>query len=163
VTAHQRNPLDPLVEVLIYAPIGLLYERDQVLPRLVTRGRSQVQLARVLGQLAVKQGQHAVEDRLGDLVGLAAGGLARALTDLGARVGLAPPPAGVGSPPPAEPPAEALAVAALPIAGYDRLPAREVIPLLAELTPEQRRVVRDHEMAHRGRKTVLHQLDRLGV
>ena len=49
----------------------------------------------------------------------------------------------------------------LPIAGYDDLTAREIIPLLEDLTPEQRARVRVHEEANRNRKTVLAKLDRL--
>ena len=54
----EDNPLEQLIELLIYAPIGLLYEYPEVLPRLIKRGRSQVQLAKFAGQLALKQQQH---------------------------------------------------------------------------------------------------------
>jgi hypothetical protein len=243
----ERNPVDQLVELFVYAPIGLLYERDDVLPRLVTRGRSQVQLARVVGQLAVRRGQGQLEERLTEVLGPSGAGLAKLLTEVGALIGLAPPPehetsrpggatsgpgdaAGGGAvvapsvdlavvdevpapsggtaaeePPAAaddtpvddtavddtaadadvagtspgawpagtageEPPVTRRAPGAtaaprpsLPIAGYDQLRAREVIALLVELSPAQRRVIRDHELSHRGRKTVLHQLDLLGT
>lgn len=172
----ERNPVDQLVELLVYAPIGLLYERQDVLPRLVTRGRSQVQLARVFGQLAVRQGQHVVEERVGEVLAPAGGGLARILTDLGSLVGLAPRPgdgdgapeqaltAGAISAPDGEPGGPEVADtidAPLPIAGYDQLPARTIIPLLGDLSRSQRRVVRQHEETHRRRKTVLGQLDLL--
>jgi hypothetical protein len=236
-----RNPLDQLVDLLVYAPIGLLYERDDVLPKLVTRGRSQVQLARVLGELAVRRGQGQLEDRLTDAFGAPGAGLAKLVTELGSLVGLAPPAdpdAGTTTPgedptagsragggdaarssaagaatgsgpalgtaaeePPAAWPAEVLAAdgggtvvgtaaeeppaipaataveeppatlaattggtarSSLPIAGYDRMTARAIVPLLVDLSPSQRAVVRDHELANRGRKTILHQIDRLG-
>lgn len=171
----ERNPVDQLVELLVYAPIGLLYERDDVLPRLVTRGRSQVQLARVLGKLAVRQGQHAVEERVGEVLAPAGGGLARIITDLGSLVGLAPRPSDGDAAPDQAPTAVPTGAddehggpqvadtidAPLPIADYDQLPARTIIPLLADLSRSQRRVVRQHEGTHRRRKTVLGQLDLL--
>lgn len=172
----ERNPVDQLVELLVYAPIGLLYERDDVLPRLVTRGRSQVQLARVLGQLAVRQGQHAVEERVGEVLAPAGGGLARIITDLGSLVGLAPRSTDGDAAPDQAPTAVPTGAdddehggpevadtidAPLPIAGYDQLPARTIIPLLADLSRRQRQVVRQHEETHRRRKTVLGQLDLL--
>lgn len=173
--SEDRNPVDQLVELLVYAPIGLLYERDDVLPKLVTRGRSQVQLARVLGQLALRQGQNTLEDRVGQVLSPLGGGLARLVTEVGAAVGLAPPstpPA--GRPDPASEPSTTAADdapadarvadtidAPLPIAGYDQLPARTIIPLLADLDRRQRRVVRQHEERHRARTTVLNQLDLL--
>jgi hypothetical protein len=171
VTEPERTSVDQLIELIVYAPIGLLYERDEVVPRLVRRGRSQVQLARVLGQLAVRRGQTQLEDRVGDVVGVAGGQLARAVTELGSRVGLAPPgPSPAEAPPQTEPvvaatgpDADVAPAGPLPIARYDELRARDIIPLLGDLTPRQRRVVRDHEVATRGRKTVLYQIDQLGI
>ncbi len=49
----------------------------------------------------------------------------------------------------------------LPIANYDTLSAVQIVPLLAELSPEEREAVRAHEEAHRGRRTVLGKLDQL--
>lgn len=180
-----RRAVDQVVDLFVYAPIGALYERDELLSRAVRRGRSQVQLARVLGQMALRQGQQGTEGRLGEVLGPAGSGLARAVTELGALLGLAPPRAEGAEP---GPPPEALAALeadpgaparpepvlapsagpepgvapALPIADYDQLPARVIIPLLVDLTPEQRRMIRAHEVQHRGRKTVLGQIDRLG-
>lgn len=187
MSGQERSPVDQLVELLLYAPIGLLYERDEVLPKLVTRGRSQVQLARILGQLAVQRGQGAVEDRLVDVLGTAGTGLAKAITELGVAVGLAPPDAAGSTPTPptastpgpapTTPATDGVVPAAtpagvadgadeapprpLPIAGYDTMAARDIIPLLADLSPAQRLVVRDHERANRGRKTILHKIEQL--
>ncbi len=105
------NPLDQLVELFVYAPVGLLYEYPEVIPRLVKRGRSQVQLARLLAQMAANQARSGagttgglppldtlaavVAPGLGQAAGAACNLLARLVTDLGAAVGLAPqqPPA----------------------------------------------------------------------
>lgn len=189
------NPLDQLVELFVYAPVGLLYEYPEVIPKLVKRGRSQVQLARLLAQMAANQARAGgggsgrpagmapldtlaavLAPGLGEAAGAACNVLARLVTDLGAAVGLAPQqaspeqaPHGTAAPggePVAERPAEPMDDAAvgsspLPIAGYDSLTAREVIALLGDLTPDQRRRVRLHEQSHRGRRTILARLDQL--
>jgi hypothetical protein len=191
--AEPGKSLELLVEALVYAPIGLLYEYQEVLPQLVKRGKSQVQLARLLGRAAADRSQGDLVGTVGDVASVASSLAAKLVTDLGAQIGLAPhPPAPTGASGQtidredvvvggdeagrgdgvaggevasggdeivggdAEP-----AVQPLPIAGYDRLTARELIPLLDELSPTQRDRVRAHEAANRNRKTVLAKLDRL--
>lgn len=177
----ERNPIDELVEMFVYAPIGMLYEYDEVIPKLVKRGKSQVQLARLLGRMAVSD---TGQDVVGKVAGGVASSLARQITDIGAAIGLAPPADDAGSddsppPPPApappaienetpsgdaEPEAEPEAddePVQLPIAGYDDLTAKEIVGLLEDLTADQRDRIRAHELANRARKTVLGKLDRL--
>ncbi len=178
----EANPIDQLVDLFVYAPVGLLYEYPNVLPKLIKRGKSQVQLARVVGQLAVKRGNASVS--ADDVAGVAATLVGRAVTEIGAAIGLAPdendetpppPPRAPASPPP-PPAAETPAVdddepveeaveeekpSPLPIANYDDLKAREIIPLLDSLSAGQRDAIRAHEEAGRSRKTVLGKLDRL--
>lgn len=86
----RESPIEQLLELLVYAPVGLLYEYEEVLPKLIRRGKSQVQLARVLSEMAVQRSQGGAEDALGDLVSVGAGLLARLVTEAGAAVGLAP-------------------------------------------------------------------------
>lgn len=155
--AEDRSPTDHLVDLFVYAPVGLLYEYRDVLPKLIKRGRSQVQLAKLLGTMAAKQGQRTVNDRLDGAVDGAASTVAQGITEVGARIGLAPEsPRAAQTPEPAAPPSEPL-----PIAGYGDLTAKQIIPLLVDLTPQQRRRIRSHESAHRARKTVLAKLDAL--
>lgn len=45
------------VDLLVYAPIGLLFDGATLLPQLVERGRSQVSMARLIGRFAVGQGR----------------------------------------------------------------------------------------------------------
>ncbi len=173
---NDSSPVEQLVELFVYAPVGLLYEYDKVLPQLVRRGKSQVQLAKVLGQMAAKQGQNQFPGPLGELIG----GAATLLGQATASPPSAPPETKVaraatarrGSPPssrlqpdvevePAEAEPTAEVDEQLPIVGYDDLRAREIIPLLADLTPTQRERIGDHERANRQRKTVLAKLDSL--
>ncbi len=130
------NPLEQLLELLVYAPIGLLYEYPEVVPKLIKRGKSQVKLARVLGQMAANQARAGAGGsgsssssssssaggtgmRPEDVVGAAWTILARAITEVGANIGLAPPKAdraGTGSPASA-PPAPARPAPASPDSG----------------------------------------------
>jgi len=175
---QDQDPIDQLVDLFVYAPIGLLYEYDEVMERLVKRGKSQVQLARVVGQLAMS-GRRAAGDA-NDVADVASTVVTKVVTELGTLFGMsaeqstpeAPstdprqptageadePPTVVATPELAEP---AESAPSMPIANYDDLKAKEIIPLLGSLSEEQRAVVRVHETGNRARKTVLAKLDRL--
>lgn len=227
------NPLEQLVDLLVYAPVGLLYEYQEVIPKLVKRGKSQVQLARLLARMAASQarpGGPVAPPRIDEVANVAWTVLARAITEIGSNIGLAPPgPSSSRQPPPARtsrpedvevpdqalpspeappgddalpspeappspdalpaeealpllggapPPPEgrpvplrpgatggvattASGTGPLPIAGYDALTARDIVGLLGDLSARQRVRVRQHETAHRGRKTILAKLDQL--
>lgn len=185
---EQPNPVDQLVDLFVYAPVGLLYEYQDVLPKLVKRGKSQVKLARVVGQMAMNRGS---ADSFNVLAEGLAGMVARQITDIGAAIGLAPSeesdesPEDRQPPPPtaALPPGPAADGAAedldtgneagrdtaasepearpLPIARYDDLTAKEVIELLGDLEPTQLGRIRSHESSGKARKTVLAKIDRL--
>ena len=168
------SPVDQLLDLLVHAPIGLLYERDKVMETVVKRGRSQVQLARLMAGMARQQVD--VESKLIEAAGAAGSVVAKGITDVGARLGLAPQPVtGTDVPAarvtpeapapepstPGTPMAESVPVAVLPIAGYDELRAKDIVGMLADLTADQRAAVRAHETATRARKTVLGKLDQL--
>lgn len=166
--ADDRSPVDQLVDLFVYAPVGLLLEYQDMLPKLIKRGKSQVQIAKVVGSMAAKQGQRAVNGRLEDVVDTASSSVAQGITDVGAMIGLAPAASGKSERPAA---ASGSAVSgdidggaptrALPIAGYDDLRAKDVVALLVDLSPKQRARIRAHESAGRGRKTILAKLDSL--
>ena len=172
----ERTPIDDLVDLFVYAPVGLLYEYDEILPQLVRRGKSQVQLARVLGSMAANQRGAAPMNVVVEAV---ASMLAKRITEIGASIGLAPPVSDESSSTePAPSPADDHPSdgrdrdddepidpgdAPLPIASYDSLTAREIIGLLDELDDGQLARIRAHEEANRARKTVLGKLDRLST
>lgn len=97
MTETNENPLETLVDLFVYAPIGLLYEHEDVLPQLVKRGRSQVQLARVVGQMALKHnvaGRRSPAAQIGQLqvpIEALASVAAQVITEIGSTIGLAPP------------------------------------------------------------------------
>ncbi len=105
------NPLEQLIELFVYAPIGMLYEYPDVLPQLIRKGRSQVQLAKFFGQMAARQRGASVAEQAipgADTAGAAgaqaadavARVAARFITELGSQIGLAPPSPGSESEPP---------------------------------------------------------------
>ncbi len=90
---EQRSPLDQALDVVFYAPVGLVLSAGEEVPRLAERGRAtvsgQVAMARLMGRFAVAQGQREA--------GKAVRQAARLLSDLGVlpsdrgdRVGEAP-------------------------------------------------------------------------
>ncbi len=174
----QDNPLEQLLELMVYAPVGLLYEYEDVLPQLIRRGKSQVQLARVFGQMAANQqrqgnGRSGAEAAVSGLASMVAKMASEALScgPEDASEAEVEPTTGVRKPssapeaPEAESDDDAAPAAddatALPIANYDALTAREIVSLLPDLTAPQRDQVAAYEQTHRARKTVLGKLERL--
>ena len=159
-----KKPLDQAVELAVFAPIGIALEAKRLLPTFVERGRTQVQVAKLLGQLAVAHGKNEATKKLGDLQGqagafaaeLGLGGTpTRSATDEAAeRVA----DASIVAPTPIR---SSAAAATLTIADYDSLAASQVIPRLAGLAPAELEAVRTYELAHRGRKTILGKITQL--
>ncbi len=90
-----RNPIEQAVEqaldAFVYAPIGLVFDGPSLFPTLVERGRNQVQVARMMGKMAVQMGQSEAEKRMAAAEG--------PLREVLVAAGLAPP-----VPPPAAQP-----------------------------------------------------------
>jgi hypothetical protein len=165
----ERGPLERLLDVAVYAPLGLVMTLDEVLPQLVERGHQQVNMARMFGQFAVQTGGKEARKRLekvsAQVTELVAGAIAPPAAP--------PPPA----PPPARPaaaerplravPDDALDDGPVPEAGhlgipeYDLLSASQVVPRLAGLAGDDLEAVRRYETAHRGRKTILARIAQL--
>src|SRR5918995_4151044 len=59
------DPGEQLLDVLVYAPLGLLMEARDLVPKLAEKGRQrmggQVTVARMIGEMAVRQGQRRAE------------------------------------------------------------------------------------------------------
>lgn len=163
--SEQRSPVDQLLDLLVYAPVGIAMAVRDELPRLVEKGRSQadsqVALARMLGQMAAGKGQQEI---------------ARMLNEIWSRVS-----GGTGTPedpsPPAEPspPTEPAAAPTRPasghstkpsasdlsIPGYDALSAPQVVQRLSGLSPEELEAVGAYEAATRHRQTILGRIAQL--
>ena len=159
--SEQRDPIETLLDLLIYAPLGLVTQLDDLLPGLIERGRSQAVLSRTIGEFAVRAGSEKVQ-------GQAEGAqkqletMLRSLLDLAASR-LAPEHAEQAEGPPATASTEEAAAETgdLPIKNYGTLKAAEIVPMLATLTADQRAVIAGHEASTRNRRTILNRIQQL--
>jgi hypothetical protein len=78
-----------------------------------------------------------------------------------AAAGPAPAPEPVRAEPPPDAGAPAPLAGTLAIPAYDSLSASQVVPRLSGLSPAELEAVRDYEVAHRGRKTILNRVAQL--
>ena len=144
--SEPRDPVDQLLDVFVFAPLGLVTSIREFLPQLAKKGRQQVASARTVGQYAIHQEAPKLLNRI-------------------RPTPPPPPPEGVAAPTRAEvetPPAPAPAsagprpdVSTLAIPGYDTLSASQVVQRLAGLSRDELEAVRAYEEAGRARKTVL--------
>ena len=156
-----KGALEQLIDLAVFAPIGLLMSFDEVLPQLVEKGHQHVQVARFFGRMAVRTGSEEARRRMGDArPGRTSG------PDRSARVvPLRPVPSPADEAPvarkpsgPVEPSPDA---STLGIPDYDVLSASQVVPRLPGLSADELDAVRRYEAAHRGRKTILAKIAQL--
>jgi hypothetical protein len=172
-----KTPIEEAVEravdVFVYAPIGLLFEGASLLPQLIEKGKSQVTVARMMGQFAVTQAE-------GEAGKLANRFQDQAIELLARFGGSTQPPEPVVAAPsstdgdlaagePAVDPVVAadraagasIDAATLAIPDYDGLSASHVVNRLAGLSDDELEAVRLYESANRGRKTILSKVAQL--
>ena len=190
--SDQQDPFEQLLDVVVCAPLGLLLSARDLVPRLAEKGRQHLgpraTAARMVGEMAVNQGQRGVEHLVrrgrreaGHLFADRSPGPTGRAPASSAPTG----ETGNGSAPPApssraRPAARDVSVAApaqigdagapattrpdvseLAIPGYDTLSASQVVQRLEGLTPDQLEAIRSYEQARRGRKTVLNRIAQL--
>jgi hypothetical protein len=67
----EKHPTDHLLDLFVYGPLGFVLEADEVVPKLVERGRatvgSQMGTARFIGQVVVGQGRKELDRQLARL------------------------------------------------------------------------------------------------
>jgi len=175
-TSKGKTPLEAMLDLAVYAPLGLLVSVTEDLPALVEKGRQRVTLARMMGQMAAPQIQNE------------AGKLVQGVLDRLMPPGPPPRPPAPGDPVPHLSPtneerprpngsvrsngngatpavrlvsADPVASAGLAIPGYDSLSAMQVVQRLPGLSSEELDAVRGYEARHRGRKTILNRADQL--
>jgi len=159
----QSDPIEQLLDLLVYAPLGLVTQLDELLPGLIERGRSQAVMARTIGEFAVRAGSEKVQGRA-DGAQKQLETIVRSLLDLAAsRLASEPtqqePTATTDEPVDGRTTAED---SELPIAEYDQRKAAEIVPLLAKLSAEQRSVIGEYEALNRNRRTILNRIQQLG-
>lgn len=163
----RKRPLDQALDLVVYAPIGFALEARRLLPSFVDRGRSQVQMTRMIGRFAVQQGQQVAEKRLAkvqDRADAVLGDFARRGDGATAAVDETGPIAAdaTANGPVAAATAQSGAGAAeLAIPDYDSLAASQVIPRLEALSAVELADVARYEQEHRARKTILGKISQL--
>ena len=145
------DPVEQLLDMFLYAPIGFLSKSAESVPELAKRGRTQAANARVIGQFA-----------LGTTNAKARTAFAEAQQHVHAFLKIIAESAKPSRPQtPAETPSSVAgdndntSDLAGVIADYDALTAVQILPLLATLSPAELQEVSDYEQDHRARKTVL--------
>jgi len=145
---------EQLLDLMVYLPIGVATAVVEDLPRFAARGRAAVEgrirTARGIGEVTVVLGRRSLASRL------RRPGSATSQPGSGHRM---PPP----QPPPPPPPPETAAVEVevevdTIIAGYDTLPASQVVRRLDGLSPAELADIGRYESAGRGRRTILHRV-----
>ncbi len=126
-----------LLDLVVYAPLGLALEAKDLLPKLAERGRGQVALTRLAGTVAARQGQHEAEKLVDDI-----------RATISSFLGLDHD----------EPAAAPEADDDLPIPGYATMTAVDIIPRLADLEADELDAIETFERANRARVTVLNRI-----
>ncbi len=152
--AAGKTPLGHVVDLVVYAPVGLITLAQRELPELISAGKTrvdnQITLARFIGKMAVKQGSNEFKRRM------RAAEASRTTTPAAAQVIDILPVLDI-----APSSARYTSVADLPIDGYDSLAASQVVQRLNTLTPAELETVRAHEEANRARRTILGKITQL--
>lgn len=161
--------------MFVFAPLGFALEARELVPKLIHRGRQHVDMARIIGRVAVARGQ----EKVGDVVRRGRNGSAPA----DSPVGTSTPRVEAESPgdvwvwdhdeqpapdeevewpiPVRHEPGDVpvlhheAADPGLAIPDYDSLSASQVVPRLAALDEGELEAVRRYELAHRARRTIL--------
>jgi hypothetical protein len=66
--AGDEDPLERVLDLLVYAPIGLVLDFESLEPDLASRGRRHAAAARQIGEMAVKSGLRRVDEAVDRLV-----------------------------------------------------------------------------------------------
>ena len=172
--SKRQDPAEQLLDLLVYAPLGLLVEARELLPKLADKGRQrmggQVTVARMIGELAVRQGQKRAEkvfQQFREQQGWASRGPAKTAESTTTTNGHQPSsaaatPSSAASPPPAAAAGTtAPAASSLAIPGYDTLAASQVVPRLEGLSADELAAIQAYEEATRARKTILTRIHQL--
>ncbi len=152
-TRTESKPSEQLLDLFVYAPVGIALEAVDNLPKYVERGKSQVTIGRFLARTVARRGTKTVEsfaERLAHEAG-------QVVVDW-FGIDLSPEPievdAEVAAPTEPEPGADA----DLPIAEYDSQAAAQIVKLLPQLDDDELSAVERYEAAGRGRVTILRKI-----
>lgn len=170
---EQKSTADRILDLLVFGPAGLALTAAEEFPKLAEKGRhrveGQIHTARLVGQFAVQMGRRQIETTVGNLFPGQRGGESTSSGPRPASSSGSGPDVPDRSPAPTPPPGVsapaagngALASGALGIPGYDSLSASQVVQRLEGLSVKELEAIRQHELAHRHRRTILNRVDQL--
>ncbi len=184
-----KDPVRQLIDVMFYAPIGLLTLAQRELPQCLataqTRLDNQISLARIVGKVAVKKGRselgrrlhHGTTSEQGDIeatptasisIPTSTSTLVSTSTSTSTSLPLSLPTREATPSLPAvliaavaQSPLLREPIAELPIEGYDSLAASQVVLRLGSLTRDELVAVQTYEHSHRARRTILGKINQL--
>jgi len=172
--ADPAADLERLVAAAVGTPMALGSKLVGSLPATVSRVQQEVVLARFIGKMAVDQGRRELKRRLdGDppadrrrsthSVASAPDAARAADASSASDVSSASAVASDGAAADADAGGEARVPSPneLALADYDQLPASQIVAMLGDLTPTERRAIGVYEVANRNRRTVLGRLAQL--
>ncbi len=171
----QNTTAEMFTELFLYAPIGLLYEYKDSMPELIKRGKSQVQLTKLLGQMAANKAKGEAKSSAESVLSDTASFLRTVASRLESldHASCCESPCGetattadkakstVQDDAAASSKTSEQETTSLPIDGYDTLAAREIIQRLSSLQTDELSQILQHEKSNKARKTVLAEIDRL--
>ena len=176
------DPARQLIDLLVYAPIGLLTVAQRELPQLIATGKTrldnQFTVAKFIGKMAVTQGRNELQRRLADaarsrepavevidvvevLVPAESTDLAPSEDDLDAALSAGSLPAAIIELVAESPLLAGPSTDELPIEGYDSLAASQVVGRLGSLTDGELALIEAYETSHRSRRTILGKINQL--
>lgn len=181
---EEKTPVEQALDLFVYAPLGLALSFRDELPKLIERGRTQVngqvQMAKMMGQFATQAGQKEAEkfvrqasERAADVIGDVLASGQRPTPPSSTRTTAEEPKARTQAAATAERiasgngkadvlPARPIPAAdTLAIPGYDTLSASQVVQRLAALAADELEAIEDYERGNRSRRTILNRIDQL--
>lgn len=155
-----NDPPVRLIDLILFAPVGLAALVQRELPQLVASGRTRVdnriQLAKFVGRMAVRQTSNEFNRRMQNLEQARAAAVAHpGVITVRSTESDAPP---IGDTNLNNPKSASVALA---IEDYDALAASHVVQRLSSLSTTQLDHVRTYEQANRARRTILGKIAQL--
>lgn len=159
--SSERKPIDLAMDLFFYAPVGASIEFWERVPALADLGRKRLSAhapaAKTIGKFVLGVGRSRFESRLDDAVKRGR----EAISTYGPAGRTEPPGSGQEENGEVDQAQRPVPSGDMPIPHYDDLTAMTIVPLLENLTSEERDLVRRHETAGRGRQTILARIERL--
>jgi len=141
--SDQRPFIEKVLDIALYAPVGLAVQLQSDLSTFISSGRTRVservQVARWVGEMTVTYGRRELEKRMAGAAVAPVAGAPAIEPQLVVEI------------PPLTPPFD----------GYQHLAAAQVVQLLGRLPVYELAAIRTYERANRRRRTILAKLDQL--